>query len=164
MSLRELSAVSGTSAATLHAYEHGTKEPSLSVARRIARAAGFELNVELSEGRQRRLTANELFKLELDRLIAKRLIADPESVIGLARRNLARAREERPVQEQPWVIEWERIIDGPLVDLVELLLEDDSASIDVKQASPFAGVLGEDDRAAAMRRARARRRRLARAS
>jgi transcriptional regulator with XRE-family HTH domain len=152
LSLRELAAASGTSAPTLHAYEHGTKEPSLSVARRIAHAAGFELDIELSDGAKRELSSNELFKLEIDRLIAERLIVDPETVLGIARRNLARTGAERPVQEQPWVAEREEIIEGPLVDTVRLLLAEDPVSVDLKQAAPFAGVLGEEERTEAMRR------------
>jgi transcriptional regulator with XRE-family HTH domain len=165
LTLRALAAASGTSAATLHAYEHGAKEPSLVVARRIARAAGFGLDVELAVGDpQRPPTTDELFKLELDRLIAERLIADPALVLGIARRNLARARLERPTHEQGWIHEWDDIIEGPLLDLVSLLLATDANAIHLKQMSPFAGTLSQDERVDAMARARGRRGRLARAS
>ncbi len=163
LSLRALAAASGTSAPTLHAYEHGTKEPSLSVARRIVRAAGFDLDLSVAvAGRSR--TSDEMFKLELDRLIAEHLIADPGAVLTVARRNLARARAERPVHEQGSISEWENIIEQPLIAIVSLLLADDAESLHLKQTSPFAGVLTQDERAQAMQRVQVRRGRVARAS
>ena len=158
LSPRTLAAASGTSAPTLRAYEHGTKEPSWSVARRIVRAAGFDLDLSVvAAGRSR--TSDEMFKLELDRLIAAHLIADPGTVLTVARRNLARARVERPVHEQGWISEWENIIEQPLLAIVSLLLADDAESLYLKQTSPFAGVLTQDERLQAMQRVQARRRR-----
>ena len=165
LTLRALAAASGTSAPTLHAYEHGAKEPSLSVARRIARAAGFDLDVDLTVvGSRREPTADEAFKLELDRLIAEHLLADPDSVLSVARRNLTRARVERPAQEQGWVAEWEAIIERPLLEIISLLLAVDPESLHLKQTSPFAGVLQQDERVRAMERTRNQRRPTARAS
>lgn len=43
MSQRELAERSGTSQATLSAYERGLKSPSLKVAERIVEAAGYRL-------------------------------------------------------------------------------------------------------------------------
>ena len=45
--LRELAALAGTSAATLHAYEHGHKWPGWPTFERIVRAAGFQPVIEL---------------------------------------------------------------------------------------------------------------------
>jgi transcriptional regulator with XRE-family HTH domain len=47
LSLRELAARAGTSHATLSAYEHGTKTPSVATLERILRAAGFALDLDL---------------------------------------------------------------------------------------------------------------------
>ncbi len=164
LSLRALAAASGTSAPTLHAYEHGTKEPSLSVARRIARAAGFDLDLRVAVAGTRTPTSDEAFKLELDRLIAEHLIVNPKAVLAVARRNLSRARVERPVHEQGWISEWEHIIEQPLLTIVSLLLADDPESLHLKQTSPFAGVLSQDERLQAMKRVRASRARGACAS
>jgi transcriptional regulator with XRE-family HTH domain len=164
LSLRALAAASGTSAPTLHAYEHGTKEPSLSVARRITRAAGYDLDLRLAVVGSRARTSDDAFKLELDRFIAEHLITDPGAVLAVARRNLSRARQERPVQEQGWVAEWEHIVEQPLLAIVSLLLADDPESLHLKQTSPFAGVLSQDERLQAMERARGSRTRGAHAS
>ena len=165
LSFRSLAAVSGTSASTLHAYEHGLKEPSVSVARRIIRAAGFDLDLKLAvEGQVRGLTSNEIFKLELDRMIAEHLIADPHRVLAIARQNLVRAKADRPIHEQPWIAQWESTIELPLLELVELLLADDAESLHLKQTSPFVGVLSQEERVLASERMRNRRRGLVRAS
>ncbi len=47
LSLRALARRAGTSHATLRAYETGAKEPGVETLTRIARAAGFEPEVEL---------------------------------------------------------------------------------------------------------------------
>ncbi len=48
LALRELARRSGTSHATLHTYERGAKEPRVDTIERIAGAAGFALDLELS--------------------------------------------------------------------------------------------------------------------
>lgn len=56
LSLRALARRAGTSHATLSAYESGRKVPSVDTLDRIARAAGFDLDVALEP----RLDAEEL--------------------------------------------------------------------------------------------------------
>jgi hypothetical protein len=66
--------------------------------------------------------------------------------------------------EQQWIAQWESTIELPLLELVELLLADDAESLHLKQTSPFAGVLSQEERVQAMERMRSRRRGLVRAS
>ena len=47
LSLRQLAAAAGTSHATLSDYEHARREPRLSTVERIARAAGFQVELRL---------------------------------------------------------------------------------------------------------------------
>lgn len=48
MSLRQLGRAAGTSHATVAAYESGRKEPGVETLVRILRAAGFELDAQLT--------------------------------------------------------------------------------------------------------------------
>ena len=48
LTLRELAARAGTSHATLSAYEHGTKVPTVDTFARVLEAAGFAFDPELS--------------------------------------------------------------------------------------------------------------------
>ena len=54
LTLRELAARAGTSHATLSAYEHAAKTPTVDTLARVLRAAGYVLDVELT----RRITAD----------------------------------------------------------------------------------------------------------
>jgi transcriptional regulator with XRE-family HTH domain len=49
LTLRELARRAGTSHATLAAYEHGRKTPTVATFDRIVRAAGFQPGVELTK-------------------------------------------------------------------------------------------------------------------
>ncbi len=49
LTLRSLGAQAGTSHSTLAAYESGSKSPNVTTFRRIARAAGFAVDVSLAK-------------------------------------------------------------------------------------------------------------------
>src|SRR5580698_10133801 len=71
--LRELARRAKTSAPALVDYEAGRHEPKLSTLQRIAEAAGCDLIVEVRP----RLTHPERRTLELYKLVAEKLRADP---------------------------------------------------------------------------------------
>jgi hypothetical protein len=115
----------------------------------LAREA-LEARVEASAARP-----EVLVQIELHKALLAKLIGDLGEVRTRARRNLARSRSVvRGRQAQDWLDEWSRLIDGPPSELVEVFLGEDEHSIDLRQVSPFAGVLSEDERKAAIRRAR----------
>jgi hypothetical protein len=62
----------------------------------------------------------------------------------------------RGSQAQGWLDEWANLVDGPAPRLVEVLLGEDEHSIDLRQVSPFAGVLTQAERTAAIKAARQR--------
>jgi hypothetical protein len=96
----------------------------------------------------------ELVQFELHRALLGKLIGDFDGVRKIARRNLARSRSTvRGDQARAWLDEWSDLLDGPPERLVDLLLGTDEHSIDLRQVSPFAGVLSEEERLAAIRRA-----------
>lgn len=73
------------------------------------------------------------------------------------RSNLDQMRDRvRGNLAQRWIEEWESVLDGPPSRLVEVFLDYDEHSIDLRQVSPFAGILTEDERRAAITRARRR--------
>jgi hypothetical protein len=57
-------------------------------------------------------------------------------------------------QAQAWPDEWEQLIEHPGPCLVEVFLGEDEHSIDMRQVSPFAGVLTQRERHEAIERAR----------
>ncbi len=134
------------------AYERGSKEPRLSTLRRLLEAAGMrlELNyVPVSAERLAGLTREERRSLALHRAIVARLAADPEGVLAKARRNLAvmrRANEDRSAD--PWLGEWGRLLRGPIPPVVEVLVSPSQRARDLRQVTPFAGVLSDEERRA----------------
>ena len=71
----ELAELGGTSQPTIAAYESGAKVPSLRTLRRLAGAAGFELDLGITPP----LTREERRSLYLHRAIVRRLVEDPFS-------------------------------------------------------------------------------------
>ena len=136
----------GTSQPTVAAYEAGRKSPTVNTVRRLAGALGLEAVVSY----QPPLTREERRSLELHRAIAVRLRDDPERVLALARQNLARMRlrAEGPSQ---LLREWEVLLDRPLLALLPLLADPDPWARELRQVTPFAGVLSAAERAAVYR-------------
>jgi len=94
-------------------------------------------------------------QLELHKALLAKLI-HVDDVRELARRNIAKSRKVvRGSQAQTWLDEWERLLDGRSIELVDVFLGTDERSIDLRQVSPFAGALSDDERLAAIRKGRA---------
>lgn len=97
----------------------------------------------------------ERISLELHRAVARRLRKDGASIRDKARSNLPHVSSNvHGPQAREWVREWSEALDGPTGRLVDLLVREDEHGIDMRQVSPFAGVLSDEERAAAIRRAR----------
>ena len=96
-------------------------------------------------------------QLELHRVVLGKLLVDPDHVRELARRNIERMRSSvRGSQAQGWLDEWAELIEHPGPRLVEAFLGEDVHAVDLRQVSPFAGALTQDERLAAVERARSR--------
>lgn len=97
-----------------------------------------------------RLSADQRRSLYLAFATAGKLVLHPE-LVELARENLAHMRTRhtrgRPAQ---WLNQWQRLLDGPLDELLLTLTSPSQRSRELRQNSPFAGVLTEDERLAAL--------------
>ena len=110
--------------------------------RRIRRA-----DVEALRTRTQRMTRDQLKSLWLNHGVAGRLVADPGYVLDLARTNLARMRQAHARgQASRWLDAWETLLDGPVEDVLEALTSRSPRSRELRQNSPFAGVLNPDER------------------
>ena len=77
--------------------------------------------------------------LALHREVAERLRRDPE-LLEAARERVERWLVEGSVHEE-WATSWRSVIDAGLEAVIEVLTDIDPASHDLRQVSPFAGVL-----------------------
>jgi excisionase family DNA binding protein len=97
-----------------------------------------------------RLSADQRRSLHLAYAIAGKLVQDP-ALVDVARQNLERLRARhtrgRPAQ---WLAQWQELLDGPLDELLIVLTSPSQRSRELRQNSPFAGVLTDDERRAAL--------------
>ena len=110
--------------------------------RRVHRA-----DVETLRTRTQRLTRDQLRSLWLSHAVAGALVRDPETVLALAHQNLLRMQEvSGRGQGVRWLAEWQQLLDGPIEGVLEALTSRSPRSRELRQNSPFAGVLEADDR------------------
>lgn len=89
---------------------------------------------------------NEERSIWLHRAIAGRLRQDPAAVLAKARANLERLRRVHGPSAAPYVRRWADLLDGPLEDLIATMTADDQPARDIRQCTPFAGVLRPTER------------------
>jgi len=92
-------------------------------------------------------TAIDARSLAMDRLIAKRLRENP-AVLDKARGVLANWMASCDASVRPAFEEWRAILDGPLSKILATLEGDDEKSAQLRQSSPFCGILTPAERTA----------------
>lgn len=102
-----------------------------------------------------RLSADQRRSLRLSYAIAGKLAQDPDTVLARAAANLDLMRSQHPRgQGAHWLEEWSKLLQGPLDELLQVLTGVSVRSRELRQNSPFAGVLSDDERAAVLAAAR----------
>lgn len=109
--------------------------------RRVRRA-----DVELLRTRTQRLTRDQRRSLRLGHAVAGKLVLDPPSVLKKAKENLSHLQEVHPGAKR-WLAEWGSLLDGPTDGILEALTSPAPRARELRQNSPFAGVLTEEERA-----------------
>lgn len=131
----------GTSQPTIAAYERGSKSPTLNTLARLASASDLEVAIDFVPP----LTREDRRSIHLHRAIGQRLAARPDEVLRRARRNLtimrAQHRGARGLFDH-----WRILLRLPVQDLVDLLTDPRPWMRDLRQVTPFAGVLSTAER------------------
>jgi transcriptional regulator with XRE-family HTH domain len=138
----ELAELGGTSQPTIAAYESGAKVPSLRTLRRLAAVAGVELDLAVTTP----MTREERRSLFLHRAIARRLAADQKAVIEKAKSNLQVMADLHPAAND-LLDEWSRLLEGSVEVLAETMTSRRPRARELRQVTPFAGILTADERA-----------------
>jgi transcriptional regulator with XRE-family HTH domain len=148
--LRELARRAKTSAPALVDYEAGRHEPRLSTLQRLAEASGCDLIVELRP----RLTPPELRTLAMHEAVVQKLHEDPELVLRKARAQLLVMRNaDSENRASVYLRTWSRLLEGPIDELTAVMVSTDQPARDLRQSSPFGGVLSNKERLDVIRRA-----------
>jgi transcriptional regulator with XRE-family HTH domain len=139
----ELADVVGTSRERISTYERGDVDPRTATLQRVLDALQIELVPTPA------LTYEERRSLAVSAEVARKLVEQPDEVLAHARRNLERMRSIGR-HEQVWVRLWESALDlGPRY-VAALLTSVDPFARDLRQSSPFGGVLDADERRRAL--------------
>ena len=91
------------------------------------------------------LTFEERRSLAISTAVAAKLREDPMAVLGKARENIEKMRSVGP-GEQRWVDVWESLLALGAGHVEALLTSTDQFARDLRQSSPFAGVLTQQER------------------
>lgn len=103
-------------------------------------------DVEAIRSRTEKLSRDQRRSLWLAYAVAGKIVADPEGTTAAAREQLRRMRGQARGQARAWLDEWERLLDGPTWDLLDALTGRSLRSRELRQNTPFAGVLSVDER------------------
>lgn len=108
---------------------------------------------ELTRLTSPQLTREQAKSLWIHRAVLGPLMVEPHAVLGAARGNIAtwKTRHRRDGMATHYLELWESILDRGLDEVVATLTGTDARSIELRQNSPFAGVLAEDDRRKALK-------------
>ena len=145
-----LAALGGTSQPAIAAYEAGRRSPNVETVARLARGAGLELAIDFVPP----TTREDRRSLLLHEAVAQRLEREPSPVLTRTRANLALMVRLHPHARRT-LAEWERLLDRPVDELAALLRDPRPHARELRQTSPFAGVLSAPERAALYREFRA---------
>jgi excisionase family DNA binding protein len=101
--------------------------------------------------RRRELTREERRSLWLNRVVAGRVAQDPTRVLSHVRRNLDRfERIHEGTSVTRWLRRWREVLDAGPEAVMEMLTSTTPEAAELRQNSPFAGVLSERERMAAL--------------
>lgn len=146
---QRLAAMAGTSQSTIAAYEAGAKSPTLRTLENLANSQGLEMVTSYMP----RLTREDRRSLAFHHAIAQILRKKPAAVIARAGCNLERLarlhRGPRKLFEQ-----WQAWLALPIEELVSNILDPLPEAREMRQVSPFSGVLKPQDRVRILRQFR----------
>ena len=84
--------------------------------------------------------------IALHQLVARKLLADP-ALLDKARANVRRWQRSNS-SPSPALMEWEEILRGPVEQVARFLVDRSERATRLRQSSPFAGLLTQDERMA----------------
>ena len=154
LSQTALANAAGTSQPTVATYESGRVTPNVSTLIRLLEACGCTLDVVLVADAPR-WTRVEEKSLAIHRRIAARLLEAPDRTIKKARRNLARLRSADRGHSARCLDDWNSLLDGPADEIVTAMLARTQHAIDLRQMTPFAGVITDAERLKALQSVKA---------
>lgn len=113
--------------------------------RRVSRAQVDEVLVQACD---RELTRDQERSLWLHRALLARLTVEPETVLDAGRKNLERLEQQHRARGMTarWLRQWRAVLDEGVDALADILASRSPLAVELRQNSPFAGVLSQEAR------------------
>jgi len=149
LSIRQLAQRARVASSTVWRIETGRLDPTVGMLGRLLDAAAGSVATSSEWTREAAVS------LTLGRLTAAQLLRDPPPVLDRARRRVAKMLADPDLAEgsRRWMLLWAKILEGPLEDVVAVLIDPGERGYELRQNTPFAGILSDEDRLDAVRRA-----------
>jgi excisionase family DNA binding protein len=103
-------------------------------------------DVDALRHRTDRLTQDQQRSLWLAFAVAGRIVADPDAALDLARHNIDTMRPQVRGSAGRWLDEWEKLLSGPIEVMLAAYISRDLRGRELRQNSPFAGLLDDTER------------------
>lgn len=104
-------------------------------------------DLEALKSRTERLRREDRRSMWLAYATAGKIVADPLTALGQSRQQVSKMRSTARGQARIWLDEWARLLDGPLDAVLSTLTDPSLHGREMRQNSPFAGLLSDDERA-----------------
>lgn len=110
--------------------------------RRVPRS---ELDRLLGAGHEQKLTRDQERSLWLHRAVLAELVENPEDVLARVGGNLQRLRSQHPGRGMTahWLDQWQIVLNAGVDAVADVLTSQGPAALELRQNSPFTGVLSE---------------------
>jgi excisionase family DNA binding protein len=105
-------------------------------------------DLEALKNRTERLRREDRRSLWLAYATAGKIVSDPPAAVERARQQIALMRPTVRGQARLWIDEWSQLLDGPVEALLTTLTDPSLRGREMRQNSPFAGLLTDEERAA----------------
>lgn len=103
-------------------------------------------DLEALAERTLQLTREQRRSLWLSYGIAGKVVANPDETRQIALDNLERMRGKARGQAVSWLDEWQRLINGPVLNLLTAMTSRSPYGRELRQNTPFGGVLSDEER------------------
>lgn len=152
LSQRAAARACGIPQSMLSRLEAGETQPSVSTLQRVLDGLGAELHLELRSPGGRESRREKQRSLWLNRMVVGELTRDPDHAIAIARDNIARWRDVHAGRASILAAldRWGEILDEGVEAIVATLTGLSEEAEDLRQNSPFAGVLSQEQREQAL--------------
>lgn len=144
-----LAQLAGTSQPTIAQYESGAKSPTLATLKKLAAALGLEMSVNFVPPMSR----EDRRSLAYHRAIARILKKDGARSIRHAKKNLKKMWQSHP-DARALLGEWSHWLELPIETLIRRVLDPGLMAREMRQVTPFAGLLSPQERVQILKRFR----------